>query len=126
MNLHRGQGQLYAGMCAGVGLIHFAEDKNPRSVYEGVQAGLPLFISREAKVSQDLESQPFVVVGRDDSRKAISCQHDPVSHRLTMLFAAAVNKLFSLQPVKLQRRIFKVCGVAPQRLGLSNFDMDKE
>ena len=56
------QGHLYAGMCTGVGLVHFAEDKNPRSVYEAVQAGLPVFINKEAQVSKDLEEQPFVVV----------------------------------------------------------------
>mmetsp|Transcript_33715 Transcript_33715/g.95385 ORF Transcript_33715/g.95385 Transcript_33715/m.95385 type:complete len:639 (+) Transcript_33715:261-2177(+) len=57
-----GKGSLYAGICAAMGLIHFAEDKNPRSVYEGVLAGLPAFINKEAKISKDLEDQPFVVV----------------------------------------------------------------
>lgn len=29
-------------------------DKNPRSIYEGVQAGLPVFVSAEAQVSNAL------------------------------------------------------------------------
>lgn len=32
------------------GIIMFSQDKNPRSVYEGVQAGLPVFVSEEAQV----------------------------------------------------------------------------
>jgi len=36
-------------------------DKNPRAVYEAVQAGLPVFVASEAQCATDLMKQPFAV-----------------------------------------------------------------
>eukprot|EP00873_Tetraselmis_striata_P036127 jgi/Tetstr1/456391/TSEL_043125.t1 len=47
-------------MCQAQGIIMYSMDKNPRSVYEGVQAGLPVFVSSQAKVAPTLSSEPFV------------------------------------------------------------------
>jgi len=42
--------QLLTQMCKAKGLIMMSVDKNPRAVYEAVQAGIPVFVSSEAQV----------------------------------------------------------------------------
>jgi hypothetical protein len=53
--------ELLHTMCGAMGLIHFARtDANPRAVYEGLLAGLPAFITKEARVPSLLGRQAFV------------------------------------------------------------------
>mmetsp|Transcript_34794 Transcript_34794/g.98646 ORF Transcript_34794/g.98646 Transcript_34794/m.98646 type:complete len:151 (+) Transcript_34794:671-1123(+) len=52
---------LFGYACQAMGLIHYAErDENPRVVYEMLYACLPLFLTRQARVVEVLERQPFV------------------------------------------------------------------
>eukprot|EP00873_Tetraselmis_striata_P035718 jgi/Tetstr1/455982/TSEL_042761.t1 len=51
---------VFQALCMGKGLVMYAEDKNPRAVYEGVTAGMPVFVAREAQVATELVEQPFV------------------------------------------------------------------
>lgn len=52
--------EIFEGLCTGKGIIMYAEDKNPRAVYEGVTAGMPVFVAKEAQVADELVAQPFV------------------------------------------------------------------
>jgi len=48
-------------LCKAAGVVHFAEtDVNPRVAYEGLYAGIPLFITRKSDVPVELFQQPFV------------------------------------------------------------------
>jgi hypothetical protein len=53
--------KLFTRVCMGRGIVMMSIDKNPRAVYEAVQAGLPVFVASEAQCATDLTSQPFVV-----------------------------------------------------------------
>lgn len=53
---------MFEALCMGKGMIMYAEDKNPRAVYEGVTAGMPVFVAKEAQVATELIKQPFVTV----------------------------------------------------------------
>mmetsp|Transcript_27093 Transcript_27093/g.68167 ORF Transcript_27093/g.68167 Transcript_27093/m.68167 type:complete len:574 (+) Transcript_27093:238-1959(+) len=65
-----GKTHLFQRICSAKGLVIHSVDKNPRSVYEGVVAGLPAFVSKEAQISPTLTSMPFVVeTGRAKSTR---------------------------------------------------------
>jgi len=67
--------ELAKRMCQAQGIITYSMDKNPRSIYEGVQAGLPVFVSAEAQVASALTAQPFVFeVSRAASQDVIDEQ----------------------------------------------------
>eukprot|EP00873_Tetraselmis_striata_P023773 jgi/Tetstr1/444037/TSEL_031976.t1 len=68
-----GKSQLFRRLCSAKGLVIHSVDKNPRSVYEGVVAGLPAFVSKEAQLSSSLTSAPFVVAtDRDKSAQGFN------------------------------------------------------
>jgi len=69
--------QLTRQMCEAQGIITFSMDKNPRSIYEGVQAGLPVFVSAEAQTATSLTAQPFVFEVSKSGRQ------DTIDERLT-------------------------------------------
>ena len=50
-------------MTGSKGMISFAEDKNPASIFEGAASWLPIFLARETEMFGDLMYQPFVKVG---------------------------------------------------------------
>jgi len=55
--------QLQQQACQADGLILYAQrDRNPRALYEGLHAGLPLLVSSTAGVPRRLKRQPFVSV----------------------------------------------------------------
>lgn len=52
---------LLAAMCSAKGAIHYASrDQNPRSLYEFLVAGLPVFITEESRIPEVVKQQEFV------------------------------------------------------------------
>jgi hypothetical protein len=55
--------ELLSRACSAAGVIQFSmRDENPRVVYELLYAGLPVFVTREARTPDALNEQPFVRV----------------------------------------------------------------
>mmetsp|Transcript_29349 Transcript_29349/g.82772 ORF Transcript_29349/g.82772 Transcript_29349/m.82772 type:complete len:468 (+) Transcript_29349:335-1738(+) len=52
---------LFKRLCRAAGLVMMSDDSNPRSVYEALMAGLPVFVTDEAQVSSTLYGQPWYI-----------------------------------------------------------------
>jgi len=49
-------------LCRSSGLIHYAAgDANPRALYEAILARLPAFVTRESRIPDIVQKQPFVI-----------------------------------------------------------------